>query len=154
MSKFEKLAYKVFNNAEFAFIAMIDPEDKPYVFAISPVVIDGDLYFHGGKKGKKIDSMLHNDNVSVSAAMDVEPVQKRFTLNYESAIAYGKISLVEGRDMQIKVLRAISERYTPYNMDDFDNAIERSLVRTNIFKIKVEEITGKERKVGPSIYEQ
>ncbi|WP_423363340.1 pyridoxamine 5'-phosphate oxidase family protein [Mycoplasma sp. P36-A1] len=148
MSFKKELAYDVFNNCDYAFIGMNDIDNMPYVFAISPVVIDDDIYFHGGLKGKKIECLKHSANVCVSAAINMEPVAKRFTINYESAIAYGSATIVEDRTIQIKVLEEISKRYAPYNMDDFNNAIERSLQRTNIFKITVNEITGKERKVG------
>ena len=55
------------------------------------------------------------------------------------------ILLVDDEE-KITALRGICQRHTPSNMPDFDNAIERSLPRTGVWKISIESITGKRKK--------
>ena len=57
------------------------------------------------------------------------------TLQYRTAIAFGRATLVTDEQEKIEALRAISERFLPRHMDAFDEAIRRSLHRTAVVRI-------------------
>jgi hypothetical protein len=59
----------------------------------------------------------------------------------------GEASEVLDREEKIRALRALCEKLTPSHMtgDNFDRAMERSLARTGVWKIRICSLTGKEK---------
>ena len=59
----------------------------------------------------------------------------------------GTAAEVEDEEEKILALRALCEKLTPKNMtgDNFDRAIAKSLAVTGVWRIAMEEITGKEK---------
>ena len=96
-------------------------------------------YFHGALEGKKLDAIKAHPEVCLSAvtkcAPTIGPKDGSFTLQYKSAIAFGKAELVEDDAEKIHALRIICERFLPQHMDAFDASIQRSLSRTAVIRI-------------------
>ena len=97
-----------------------------------------------------MDALAAHPQVCLSAvtkcAPTVGPKDGSFTLQYRSAIAFGKAELVTDDEEKIRALRAISERFLPQHMDAFDDAIARSLHRTAVVRITLDELpTGKRK---------
>ena len=78
---------------------------------------------------------------------DVEAQKNAFTTAYESAIAVGKVYAVISDAEKISALRLLSEKYCPENMAAFDKSIERSLGRTNVYRVSMESVTAKAKRV-------
>ena len=55
-------------------------------------------------------------------------------------------SSVTDDEEKITALKEICERFTPSNMPDFSNAIKMSLPRTAVWRIDIENATGKQKK--------
>ena len=49
-------------------------------------------------------------------------------------------------ELMIRALRLLCQRHTPDNMEGFSRAIAKSLGRTGVWRITVEEITGKAKR--------
>ena len=140
-------ALSVLDKAPFVTLSMVN-EDKPYSVPVS-IVRDNDvLYFHCAFEGNKIDILNKNNNITLTAVSKCKPRPIDFTLEYESAVVNGKGASVTNEDEKIHALKLICERYALSNIKNFDNAINRSLHRTNVIKIKIEEIYGKRKKYG------
>lgn len=137
------LAIEILKNCEYATLATINPDGTPYCIPISPVLNDNYIYFHCAHDGKKIQNIKNNNNVCISGVGNTKLVPEKFTTEFESAVAIGKCTLVSNDDEKILVLKLICEKYALSNMGEFDNAIKKSLQRTSIYKINIEEITGK-----------
>ncbi len=140
-------AMGVLARCEFATLAMTLPDGKPYCIPISPALVGGAVVFHCARHGLKADAMRANPSVCLSAACDVSPVPEEFTTEYASAVAFGTAAEVTDAAEKVTALRAICERYAASNMRGFDDAIERSLHRTAIWRIDIDELTGKRKKV-------
>ena len=54
--------------------------------------------------------------------------------------------MVNNRDEKIKAMKLICEKYTPSKMDYFHIAIKSGLDKTNVYEIKIEELTAKRKK--------
>lgn len=140
-------ALEVLERCPFATLAMVMPDGTSYAIPISPALVDGAVVFHCADEGTKTDCLRADPRVCLSAACDVVPVPERFTTEYASAVAFGRAEEVTDDQEKIRALRAICERYAASNMEGFDGAIERSLWRTAIWKITLEEVTGKRKKL-------
>lgn len=55
----------------------------------------------------------------------------------------GKFYFVDNYDEKLAALRAISEKYAGTNISGFDSEIAKSIRRTCVCKITIDEITGK-----------
>lgn len=62
--------------------------------------------------------------------------------------------ITNDEEEKIKALRLICEKYTPTKMAYFPIAIKAGLKRTNIYSIKIEEITAKRKKYDANGQEQ
>ncbi|MGN0690827.1 MAG: pyridoxamine 5'-phosphate oxidase family protein [Oscillospiraceae bacterium] len=143
MSK--EFALDVFDSCEYAVMAMTDEKGLPYCLPMS-LARDGEyIYFHCAEEGSKLDILRKAPDVCITCAVNVHNAEDKFTVYYESAVIRGKASEVTDRDEKIRGLNAICRKFTPSNMADFDNAIERSIGRTAVWKIKIEEVTGKKK---------
>lgn len=137
-------ALKVFDSAPYVTVSMIRPDGTPYGLPLSLVRKDEDIfYFHCAYDGEKIDCFQRNPIVSLSAVSRCTPKfeeeKKNYTEYYHSAIAIGRVERVEDREEKIEALRLLCERFLPKFMSHFEEAIERSLDRTAIYRITLTE---------------
>lgn len=142
----ENFAFEVLDKADFAVLSMIDADGLPYCLPISAIRIGEKLYFHSAESGRKSEAMLNDPNVCITAAVDVVSAEDKFTTYFKSAVVRGKAVKVTDDEEKIAVLKAICERFTPSNMPDFSNAIKMSLPRTAVWRIDIENATGKQKK--------
>lgn len=142
----EDFAFEVLDKAGFAVLSMIDADGLPYCLPISAVRIGEKLYFHSAESGRKSEAMLNDPNVCITAAVDVVSAEDKFTTYFKSAVVRGKAVKVTDDKEKIAALKAICERFTPSNMPDFSNAIKMSLPRTAVWRIDIENATGKQKK--------
>ena len=142
-------ARMVLDRSLWVTLAMLDPEGNPYAVPINIVREDDNIYFHAAKAGRKTRCLKHRPQVCLIAVSEARPVSRHFTMEYASAIVHGTAQEVLDTEEKIHALRLLCLRYAGDNMDNFDEAVERSLSRTAIWKIAIEEITGKRKKFGP-----
>ena len=144
-------ALEVMHKAPYITVSFIDKDGKPYGLPLS-LASDDDVnwYFHGALEGKKLEAIKTHPEVCLSAvtrcAPTVGPKDGSFTLQFKSAIAFGKAEIVADEAEKIHGLRLISERFLPQHMDAFDESIARSLSRTAVVRITLTEPpTGKRK---------
>ncbi|MCR2032692.1 pyridoxamine 5'-phosphate oxidase family protein [Anaerofustis stercorihominis] len=140
-------AFSVLDKAPFVTLSMVN-EDKPYSVPVSIARDNNILYFHCALEGSKVDILNKNNNVTLTAVSKCKPRPIDFTLEYESAVVNGKAFSVIDEKEKIYALKLICEKYALSNIDNFENAINRSLHRTNIIKIEIDDIYGKRKKYG------
>ena len=146
----EEFALGVIDKCSFAQVAMADENGSPYCVPLSIARNGRSIYFHSACEGTKTDILKRNPKVYVSCVGDVAPATDKFTTEFESAGFYGTACEVTDRDEKIKALRLICEKYTPLNLGSFEDAIARSLDRTAIWRISIDELTGKRKKYDKS----
>ena len=138
-------ALKVADKCAFAVMATINADGSPYCIPLS-IVREGEwIYFHCAKEGRKIDNLRCQNRVCISCVGDVKAKDGEFSLEFESAVISGTAAEVQDHEERIRALRLIGERYTPHLMAAFDGAIEKNLESTGVWKIHIDEISGKKR---------
>ena len=144
VSRDEALA--ALDKAAWGVLSSVDTDGAPYGIPLS-LAREGEwLYFHCALGGHKIDNLRARPAVCVSFVGDAQFPEDNFTVVYESAVVFGTASEVTNREEKIHGLRLISERFTPKNMHAFDGEIAALLDRTGVWKIHIEDISGKRRK--------
>ena len=142
----EEEAWAVVDKCEYAFLAMTAEDDTPYGLPVTIVREGRNIYFHSALEGRKVECMRQHPRVCLTCVGDTAIQQDRFTTLFESAVAFGTAAEVTEDGKKTEALRLLCLRHTPGNMADFDRAVNASLARTGIWKISVEEITGKAKR--------
>lgn len=142
----EAEAYEILDQGEFCVVSTVDPDGTPYGVPLSYVMLDGKLYIHTGERpGHKIDDFNHNDRVSVTVAIEVEPCfeESFFTTRFASVVAQGRIHHVDDSVCLRKVLVALCMKYLPQYKDEIGDAIQREIDVTGAWVIEFDEVRGK-----------
>lgn len=100
-------------------LALAGDGGYPYALPISYVYDRGKLYFHGAKKGHKLDAIARCSKASFCVVERDEVVPEEYTTYFRSVIAFGTITLLE---------KAIAADWVPLEM----------------FALSIEYATGKE----------
>ena len=124
-------------------MATLNPDGTAYCVPLSMAREGEWLYFHSATEGHKIDNLKKQNRVCVSCVGKIRELRGEFSIGYESAIINGTAAEITGKDEKIHALEIISRRYTPGSMAAFDSAIEKSLDHTMVWKIHIDEISGK-----------
>lgn len=144
-------ALELMHKAPYITVSFIDAAGKAYGLPLS-LASDDDVnwYFHGALEGNKIEAIKIHPDVCLSAVgrctPTVGPKDGSFTLQYKSAIAFGKAEIVTDDKEKIHGLELICQRFLPNHMDAFNQSIARSLARTTVVRITLTESpTGKRK---------
>ena len=86
---------------------------------------------------------MANPRVSFCVVGHKRIVAEAFTTEFESVIASGVARVVESLDERRQALRLIVEKYSAEHLEQGMQAIERSVHRTAVVAIEVENLTGK-----------
>ncbi|MCQ2606320.1 MAG: pyridoxamine 5'-phosphate oxidase family protein [Bacteroidales bacterium] len=144
-------ALEVMRKAPYITISFTRPDGSAYGLPLSLAAKDDNTwYFHCALEGDKLDAIQSHPNVCLSAVTrctpTVGPKDGSFTLQYKSAIAFGKAEIVTDDNEKIEALRLVCERFLPNHMDAFQASIARSLGRTAVVRITLTEPpTGKRK---------
>jgi nitroimidazol reductase NimA-like FMN-containing flavoprotein (pyridoxamine 5'-phosphate oxidase superfamily) len=143
----DKLISEILDNAQFGTLALC-VDNKPYSLPINFVELDGEIFFHGAKKGKKIDMMKTNPNVSFSVVEDYSLLPSYFSNDqgnacpathlFKSVIIDGKIEFVEEYEKKVNALQELMEKLQSEggftHMSD-KNIYEKAINATQLFKL-------------------
>ena len=144
-------ALEIMHKAPYITVSFTRPDGTAYGVPLSLASTNGEVwYFHCALEGEKLDAIAAHPEVCLSAvtkcAPTIGPKDGSFTLQYRSAIAFGRAELVTDETEKIEALRIISQRFLPQHMDAFDDAIRRSLHRTAVVRITLTSVpTGKRK---------
>jgi len=133
-------AYEVFDKAPYITVSFTRPDGTAYGLPLSLVRTDeSTFYFHCALEGEKLDCIAAHPEVCLSAVSrctpTVGPKDDSFTLQFKSAVAFGKAQIITDEMEKIEAMRAICQRFLPQHMSAFQTSIERSLPRTAVVKI-------------------
>jgi hypothetical protein len=125
-------------------LSVLGDDDYPYGVPINHYYCedDGKLYFHGGKKGHKIDALKRHNKVSFCVYDKGFRRDGEWALNIKSVVVFGKIEFIEDQERVYRLAAELSRKFT----DDaayIQTEIGRSGPGTLMFALTPEQITGK-----------
>jgi len=130
-------------------MALTTGEETPYCLPLSFVRKDRSLYFHGAKEGRKTDLLRACPKVCITFIGKDNPTYQaefnNFTTMFASAIVTGTAHEVTDDNEKIEALRLLCQKVLQDAMtgDNFDRAVAASLPATAVWRIDMEEISGK-----------
>lgn len=103
---------------------------------------DGKLYFHGGKKGHKMDALRRCDKVSFCVYDQGFRREGEWALNISSVILFGRVHMIDDPDEVIRISRALSFKYTS-DAAYIEEEIRKYAEGTLCFALTPEHMSGK-----------
>lgn len=122
--------------------------DYPYGVPMSYVYADGSLYFHGALAGKKLGLIRQDGRAAFCVVGQAVPMTDARSIRYESAMVFGRLSLVEDDGEKLAALLAFVDKYAGderYVAEGRQQAADM-LAKTAVVRMTVEHITGKARR--------
>lgn len=143
----ENEARELLAKGEYGVMASVDAQGQPYATALSYIVADGAIYFHCAQTGYKTDNIKANPKVCFTVVGATQPVyDKNFTTYYESVVVFGRAAEITDSHEKTVLLMQLAQKYLPGYMDKAPESIAQSLARTAVYRISIDEITGKAKR--------
>ncbi len=128
-------------------IAMCDG-NIPYVVPVNFGYKDNSFYFHSASEGRKIEILRRNNNVCVEMDLEHEIIIGKMPCasgtKYKSVIGFGKAFVIENVEEKKTAMSIIFNHCSDGKTFEFQ---ERHLKRVTLFKIVIDQITGKNSKM-------
>jgi nitroimidazol reductase NimA-like FMN-containing flavoprotein (pyridoxamine 5'-phosphate oxidase superfamily) len=161
----EKIISEILSNAQYGTLALCR-DNKPYSLPINFVELNGEIFFHGAKKGKKMDMIKSNSFASFSVVEDYSLLPSYFSTENENAcpathlfksvIIDGKIELIEEYDEKVNALQGLMQKLQKEggfkHLSD-KKMYEKAINATQLFKL-VPEVKVAKFKLGQNFNEE
>lgn len=125
-------------------LALLGDNGYPYALPISYVYADGKLYFHSALSGHKVDAIRRCDQASFCVIVQDDVVPEKYTTEYRSVIAFGRIHLIEDETEKMRTARLLGERYNPGQEEALQKELEHGFAHMLMIRLDIEHLTGKE----------
>lgn len=126
-------------------LAVQDGEGYPYAVPLSYVYSDSKIYFHSAKSGHKIDAIRNWEKASFCVVDRDQIVPEKFTTYFRSAIAFGRICILEDEKEKRAALMKLAMKYSHTMGEEGCKAeIEKSFQAVAMIELDIRHMTGKE----------
>ncbi|MEA1915879.1 MAG: pyridoxamine 5'-phosphate oxidase family protein [Campylobacterota bacterium] len=160
----QEIISKILDEAQYGTLALC-AHNKPYSLPINFVEIDNQIYFHGAKKGKKIDFLKENSFASFSVVESYSMIQSYFSSTkglacpathfFKSVIIDGQIEFIDNYDEKVLMLDQLMVKLQPEgNYKPLDKEVyTKAINATTIYKL-VPQTTKAKFKFGQNLTEE
>lgn len=138
-------AAKILREGDFGVLALTGDDGYPYAVPINYAVEGNKIYFHSAKTGHKLDAIRRNDKASFCVVDKHDVIAEEFTTYFTSAIAFGRIKIVEDNNDPDK-LRGLELLANKYSSTASPERRTKELSRLDalfVFVMTIEHLTGK-----------
>lgn len=131
-------------NEKRGVLSVLGDDDYPYGMPMNHWYNeeDGNIYFHSGKSGHRLDAIKKHDKVSFCVYDQGYRNEGEWALNIKSVIVFGKIEVIDDIEKITDITTRLSYKFTE---DDeyIKNEIRLYAHKTLLLKLKVEHMCGK-----------
>ena len=135
---------EVLKNETRGVLAVLGDNDYPYTTPMNHWYNDedGNIYFHCGNIGHRLDSLKKHDKVSFCAFDKGTRAEGEWAFKVKSVIVFGRIEIIDDLNTIIDITTKLSHKFT---QDDeyIKKEIEQHAHRTLLLKLTPEHICGK-----------
>ncbi len=133
---------EVIAKAKYGVLSLSD-ENTPYGVPLSHAISGKTIYFHCANEGLKLDIIAKNPKGHFVFVSKSKTMAKQATVDYNSAMAYGNLRIVETPDERKAAFSAITQKYMKNFPKEALSAIKKSGAKTTLVAMDIEGISGK-----------
>lgn len=127
--------------------------DQPFLTSLLFVFEESSrvIYLHSGLTGRMRTNIEHNPKVCFTASQmgRLLPAEEaiEFSVEYSSVVVFGRGSIVHSKEEAARALQLLLDKYFPHLASgrDYRPITEEELARTAVFKISIEDWSGKKK---------
>lgn len=127
-------------------LALSGDDGYPYAVPMSYVYDQDRLYFHCADAGHKLDAIRRCEKASFCVIGQDQVVPAEFTTYFRSAIAFGRIRVLEDPAEARAALTLLSDKYAPGDRAGLERELERFGAHLCLLELRVEHLSGKAAK--------
>ena len=124
-------------------LATVGQGGWPYAVPVNHVLAGDALYIHCAQEGHKLENIAHEERVCFCAVAGAEVLPERLSTLYESAIVFGKATVVTDSAERRRAMELLAARFCGGVTPEAKRTIAESGPHTAIVRIDIERITGK-----------
>lgn len=140
----EDECFAIFDEATSGVLSVLGDDGYPYGVPLSFARVGSTFVFHSAADGHKIDAVRAHPQASFTVIAQDDVVPSEYNTHYRSAIAFGRVRVVEGRDEKMALLRVLGERYWPGHGSELEAEIAPRFERMHVLAFDIEHLTGKQ----------
>jgi nitroimidazol reductase NimA-like FMN-containing flavoprotein (pyridoxamine 5'-phosphate oxidase superfamily) len=141
----ESEAIAILQNGEFGVLSMSTSNAEGYGIPLNFAFKNHVIYFHCALEGSKLEHLRINNRASFCVVGRTNVLPAQFGTKYESAIAYGIVTEIEG-DEKLEALMLILEKYSANYIQEGAAYLKNAFDSVKVLKLSIKELTGKARK--------
>ena len=126
-------------------LALLGDGGYPYAVPLNYVREGDKLYFHCAKEGHKIDAVRQEPRASFCVIDQDQVVPEEYTTYFRSAIAFGRVRVLEDEGEVRAAIDLLARRYHPGDSQEHRReTIQKEYSALCMLELTVEHLTGKE----------
>ena len=128
-------------------LALAGDEGYPYAVPLSYAYEAGRLYFHCAKSGHKLDAIRQCERASFCVIDQDQVVAEEFTTYFRSAVAFGRMRIVEDEGEMLRAVQLLAAKYAPETSEEVrQEAIRREWAGLCVLEMQIDHMSGKQAK--------
>lgn len=139
----EEEAREILRRAEYGVLATVGEDGWPYAVPLNHVLLGDVLYIHCATEGHKLENIPHEPRVSYCAVASAKVVPSMLSTLYESAVVFGRATLVTDAEEKREALVALLARLRGNRPAEAEEALSKCDREPAIIRIEIGRITGK-----------
>jgi uncharacterized protein len=143
--------YPIIDEALICHVSFVH-EGQPFIIPTLHARIDDTILLHGSQANRMLRHLEAGGEVCIAFTMVDGLVLARsvfhHSINYRSAVVFGKGEVIEGKEAQYKALEVFMEKFMPERWDDNRAPNDTEMLQTTIVSVPIESASAKVR-VGP-----
>jgi uncharacterized protein len=130
----------------YGVLSTVGRDGAPYGVPLSYCVLEGAVYLHCAREGRKLDHLAREPRVSFCVVGATRVLPEEFGTLYESCVVEGAAREAIGDEKQA-ALEGLLAKYSPDHVDEGLRYIDALRDETRVFRIDVAALSGKARRV-------
>jgi nitroimidazol reductase NimA-like FMN-containing flavoprotein (pyridoxamine 5'-phosphate oxidase superfamily) len=139
----DKETIEIIKKGSFGVLSTIGEDGFPYGVPLNYTYFDNCICFHCAQKGHKIENIDVNNKVSFCVVTKSDVLANEFDTDYESAIAFGRATVVTDDSEKKDILLSVLNKYSSEYIKAGNNYMKKYWDETKVVKIKIEYLSGK-----------
>lgn len=141
-------AEEILHRGQYGVLSLNGGGDYAYGVPLSYVFLENSIYLHCAPEGKKLSLLRQNNKVCFGVVAEAGPLPQKFSMKYQSALAFGRVVEVEAREEKLAALIALVQKYyrDPAEIEKGKEYAAASLDKTLVLRLDIDHLTGKVRK--------
>jgi uncharacterized protein len=142
-------AREILARADHGVLATVGADGWPYAVPLNHVLAHNVLYVHCAQEGHKLENIAGEARVSYCAVASAEVIPEKLSTLYESAVVFGRATVVTDSAERLRAFRLLGERFCAGFPSEVNEGITRNGPRATVLRIDIERITGKAHRPEP-----